>query len=126
MSGKKLICKALEGRAMSVRQITDELKMRRRTVTHYMREMREAEPKLVHVVSWVDAQTPIYALGDGPDKPAPRPLTRKRRRKREYTRLKRDPEKMLIKMQHDRKYKAKKRMERMQRDPLMAALFGGK
>lgn len=97
MSAAILITRLLQDKQLTMRQVSDALGMKTDTAETTIRRMRKA--RQIYIAKWTPLGNgrprPIYALGDLPDAPQPKPQTKAQKAKREWQRTKRDSERYL-------------------------------
>lgn len=90
------ILSLLQGRQMTTSQMAEALDLSPNTVRITAARMRDSLPKRIRIAAWTPSRQPggpyaIYALGDQPDTPKPRRISKKEANRRAWRRIKADP-----------------------------------
>lgn len=81
---------ALEAKPMTRAEMEVELFASKTKMLNYIRHLHGGETKRIYIKRWASTSgpnAPVYAVGDLPDAPKPRPLTDEERAKLEWKRI---------------------------------------
>lgn len=126
MSGVILVLRALEGCRLTTEQIIADTGLKPKTVSTYIARLRHGTPKRIRVAKWNIGGRAVYELGDEPDAPPRKPLSKNELWMRWFKRMRKDPNKHMNRLMQHRAYRARKSSKPLPQDPLMYALYGGR